>query len=195
MPLSDAELVERAKKGDIGAFEDIVRRYEGKVFGCGMRMMGNAADAQEALQDVFLSVYQKIRNFRGESAFSSWLYRIAVNACLMRLRTDKRHTSVSLDGLEGTFTGDGRRASPVLDWSQEPEERFLSRETREHLNKAILSLPEEYRSVLVLRDVQELPISEVAEVTNLSIPAVKSRLHRGRLFLREKLSEYFGGKR
>jgi RNA polymerase sigma-70 factor (ECF subfamily) len=185
---------------DVGAYEEILKRYQDKIYGLALRITRNPTDAEDILQEVFLTLTRKIDTFRGESKFSSWLYRIAVNASYMHLRGEKKHeTDVSLEDYapydeKGTLMG--RIASK--DWADRPDKVLFSKEALDIIEKAVNQLPESYRVVFHLRDVEGLSNEEVAEILGLSIPAIKSRLHRGRLFLRDKLSDYFyewsGGK-
>lgn len=187
--VTDKELIEQFKNGSIDAFEEIVSRYETKAYNLAMRFTRNQEDAEEVLQDVFSTIYRKIDSFQGKSAFSSWLYRIIVNAAFMKLRKRKQHKTVSLEDLSPTvkqqcLDGDGvfRTRSDNLS---------VNRELRDVLQNAINRLPEQYRAVFVLRDVDGLSNQEVGEILELSVPAVKSRLHRSRLMLRKKLQRYY----
>ena len=198
---SDEELIGLfINQRDMGAYEEIIKRYQDKIYGLALRITRNPTDAEDVLQEVFLTLTRKIDTFRGESKFSSWLYRIAVNASYMHLRGEKKHeTDVSLEDYtpydeKGTLMG--RIASK--DWTDRPDKVLFSKEAMDIIEKAVNQLPETYRVVFHLRDVEGLSNEEVAEILGLSIPAIKSRLHRGRLFLRDKLSDYFyewsGGK-
>lgn len=187
--VSDVELIERFRAGSVEAFEELVSRYEAKVFNLALRFTRNQEDAEEVLQDVFATIYKKIEGFQGKSAFSSWLYRIIVNAAFMKLRKRKQQQSVSLEDL-----------SPIVRQHYlDQESTFLSRsdsismnrELREVLESAINRLPGQYRAVFILRDIDGLSNQEVGEILDLSIPAVKSRLHRSRLMLRKKLMRYW----
>jgi RNA polymerase sigma-70 factor (ECF subfamily) len=175
------------------AFEEIVNRYVCKIYGLALRITRNQSDAEEVVQEVFLTLVKKLDTFRGESKFSSWLYRITINASYMHIRAEKKHESeLSLDNYapydeRGTLMG--KVASK--DWSDKPEEVLLSKEAINIIERAIDELPEPYRIVFHLRDIEGLSNEEVAKVLEISVPAVKSRLHRARLFLRDKLSDYF----
>lgn len=186
----DSRLVEQFKQGSIEAFEELVRRYESKVFNLAMRFMRNQEDAEEVLQDVFSTLYLKVAGFQGKSAFSSWLYRIVVNAAFMRLRKRKQHVTTSIEDLSPM----ARQLFVDRPHSQRnPNSESLSirTELRSTLERAINRLPEQYRAVFVLRDVDGLSNQEVSEILDLSIPAVKSRLHRSRLMLRKRLTRCF----
>jgi RNA polymerase sigma-70 factor (ECF subfamily) len=190
---ADLELVAQAKAGHLKAFEQLMSKYEGKVYSIAYRMTGNREDAEEVLQETFLSVYKSLGRFKGKSRFSTWLYRIAVNASLMRLRKTKKKTRIlSLDEPIGGDETHPKRE--VVDWST-PEDIVERKRLMEVITRAIDSLPETYRAVVLLRDGEGLSNSEVAKILKTSVPAVKSKLHRARMHLREKLSEYFTPKK
>jgi RNA polymerase sigma-70 factor (ECF subfamily) len=184
---TDSELVQRAKTGDKPAFDVLVTRTEGRVYGLCLKMLGNPEDAEDVLQEVFIKAYQSLPNFRGESAFSTWLYRIATNACLMRIRKKKLET-VSLD--QPADEGDDATRD-VADWTRDPSSEVMNEELRTVLAQHINELAPDSRIVFVLRDVHGLTTDDTASVLGLTTPAVKSRLHRARLYLRERLSDYF----
>ncbi|MBZ0167891.1 ECF RNA polymerase sigma factor SigW [Candidatus Methylomirabilis lanthanidiphila] len=186
-------LVERLGSGDYEAFEAIFRRYVNKVYRQVFRLIGNDAEAEEIVQEVFLAVYQKGTSFRGDSAFSTWLYSLAMNACLTRLRRRKRSREISLDAFLPHYRGDGHhQVRPVFNWADEVEFRLEKDELRELLQNAINQLPPAEKAVIVLSDVEGIPDREIGEALGLSIPAVKARLHRARLFLRGKLADALG---
>ena len=186
----DAELVKRLKTGDREAFGALLRRYQGKVYRLAMNMTRSPQDAEEVTQDVFLAVYRKIGEFDGRAAFSTWLYRVASNAALMKLRGRRSEPHLSIEEEGPAFAPDGHFARPVADWSELPEDRLLSAERRRVLEQAIDALPPDYKAVVVLRDVEGLSNQEVAEILGATVLAVKSRLHRARLALRERLAAY-----
>ncbi len=175
------------RAGDEVAFEALLARYQGKIYRLALSFTKNREDAEEILQDVFLSVYRKIASFDGRSAFGTWLYRIAVNAALMKLR-GREPAHESIDEHQPQFVG-GRHARMIADWSEGADEVILRKERARIVQQAIEILPPEYRAVLVLRDLEGLSNSEVAEVLGDSLPAVKARLHRARLALRGMLEE------
>lgn len=183
----EKELLARLKAGDRGAFAEMVEQNSPQIYNLALRMMEDPAEAEEILQETFLQAVKHIGNFRGQSKIGTWLYRIATNQALMRLRR-KRPLSVPLDGSE-----DGEIPSINLasDWSSRPESDLLNREARAEMRDAILTLPDSLRVVFVLRDLEGLSTAEAADVLDLSISAVKSRLLRARLKLRDKLSIYF----
>lgn len=187
--LSDQALVAQALTGEESAFEGLVGRYQGKVYRLALSLTKRPEDAEEVLQDVFLSVYRKLSSFEGRSAFSTWIYRITVNAALMKLRGKGREEE-SLEAYLPQFTEDGRHARMVLDFTQGPEEALLRKEREQIIRAAIDALPPDYKVVLVLRDLEGLSNEAVAEVVGASILAVKARLHRARLVLRGKLDQH-----
>jgi len=192
----DRELVERAQKGDGAAFAQLVDRHQRQLYRLALRMTGSEADAQEVLQEAFLNAYQKLPLFRGEAQFSSWLYRIAANSALMRLRRKRRAPDTLSDQpleLSGPrFSAEGYlEPTSSSDWSQRADEKMMSGELGTAINKAVQELPADYRTVFLLKDVDGLSNEDIANALDLTVPAVKSRLHRARLALREKLGEFF----
>src|SRR6476620_10056804 len=182
-------LVTAAKAGDIGAFEDLVRRYDRNVFRIAQHITQNREDAEDVVQDAFLKAYGNLGQFQGQSKFYTWLVRIAVNEALMRLRRRRPERMVSLD--EDVKTEEDSMPREVADWSPNPEQQYSQAELKEILTKTIQGLPPSFRTVFVLRDVEGLSTEETAEALELSVPAVKSRLLRARWRLRERLSRYF----
>ncbi len=185
----DAELVEAFLSGEKEAFVELINRYTEKVHHLAMRISRNEQDAEEILQDVFITVYSKLNTFKGNSAFSSWLYRITANTSFMKLRSRRKHAATSIDE---TPSGTGEN-NWVADRSDSCDLDYMSsrHELRQALEEAIRELPEEYKMIFVLRDVDGLSNHEVGEVLGISIPAVKSRLHRSRLMLRKKLKRFY----
>lgn len=192
---TDAELIEQIKQGKDDALEKLVTRYEDRVYNLAYRMLGNREDAEDVLQDTFLNVIRSLDKFEGKSTFSTWLYRIAANAALTKIRKKSKREKNESEFLDDVYSVKQAAHSglPLTDWSANPATRLLDEEARREMEKAIAELPEIYRAVFVLRDVQDLPAAEVAEVLDLSVAAVKSRLHRARLYLRNRLSNYFAG--
>ena len=187
----DEELVRFAQGGENRAFDELVRRYQDKVYRLSYKILRHEDDAAEALQDAFLSAYRGLKNFKAESTFSTWLYRIATNASLMKYRK-RRDNHISLDQSQSQ----NEEAEPLQlpDWSAQPTEELLTAEMREVMEEGIQRLPEELRTVFVLRDIEGLSNAEVGEILELSVAAVKSRLHRARIALRERLNRYFSDK-
>jgi RNA polymerase sigma-70 factor (ECF subfamily) len=182
-------LVNAARGGDVGAFEQLVKKYDRNVFRIANHITQNREDAEDVVQDAFLKAFQNLGQFQGQSKFYTWLVRIAVNEALMRLRRRRPERMVSLD--EDINTGEDTIPREVADWSPNPEQLYNQSELREILQKTIQGLPPSFRTVFVLRDVEGLSTEETADALNLSIPAVKSRLLRARLQLRERLTKYF----
>ncbi len=181
-------LVAAAKSGDLKAFEELVSRYERKIFRLTMNITHNREDAEDAMQDAFLKSFSHLKDFQGDSRFYTWLVRIAANEALMRLRK-RRPNQFSLDEpIEGD---EDLMPREIQDWGAGPEQRFAQTEMREILSAAIEDIEPDYRMVFVLRDIEELSTEDVASILNLSVPAVKSRLLRARLKLRERLNKYF----
>jgi len=191
MSVSDEILVKKSQKGDYPSFEGLVKRYEKKIYNLAYRIMGNKEDASDVLQETFLQAFKKLAGFKGEAKFSTWVYRIAVNICLMRKRKRKKMEIVSLDVPILTKKEDEIKRELRDDWSESPLATLENKEVKKTLSEAIDLLPEEYRTVFLLRGLNGMSNEEVAEVLKISLPAVKSRLHRARLFLRDKLSQYF----
>lgn len=181
-------LVAAAKKGDLSAFEELVSRYERKIFRLALNITGNHEDAEDAMQDAFLKSYSHLKDFQGDSRFYTWLVRIAANEALMRLRK-RRPNQFSLD--EPVQTEEDLMPRELQDWGPGPEQRFAQTEMRDILSRVIEELEPDYRIVFVLRDMEELSTEETAAAVGISVPAVKSRLLRARLKLREKLGRYF----
>ena len=186
--LSETKLVEKAKDKDTKAFEELMLRNQGKIYNLGLKLLRNKEDAADLLQETFIKAYENLSQFRGKSAFSTWLYRIATNFAFMKLRKNKKKT-VSLDEIEKVSKNLYRKQIP--DWSKNPHAHLKNIELRDLLKNTIESLPPKYKTVFILHDIEELPMAKVGEILSLSIPAVKSRIHRSRLFLREKLAKYF----
>lgn len=189
---ADAALVERAAKGDFKAFEELVRSTEARLYAHLLRLTENAADAKELLQESYLSAYKNLGSFKGHSSFATWVYRIATNHALMHFRRKK--PEVGLDGLEELPipSHEELRSRRISDWDLDPSEAAHHKEVRHLLEEAIAKLPPAYRAVVALRDIEGLDTEETAQVLGINPGAVKTRLHRARIFLRELLSPHFG---
>ncbi len=194
--VSDEALILAAKKGDRRAFATLVRRYEDTVYRFSYKLCRDREKAEETFQDTFINVFRKLSSFDGKSKFSTWLYSIVTNNCLMRHR--KRRIQELEDPLEvldhPEATEDGRLAQHIAPWPETPAEAVLKHEMRTILEKAIEKLPEDYRVVFVLRDVEGKSTEETAEILGLSVEATKSRLRRARAFLRNALAPYMAAK-
>ena len=190
---ADAELVEALRRQETDATERLVERFGDRVYRLTLRITGSREDAEEAAQDALWTAARKIDSFKGESAFGSWLYRIAANSAYQKLRTRKqRSREIAIDEVLPSLDTDGRHFEPMDDWSNRVDERALQGELRDVLEKAIDALPADYRTALVLHDVEGLSNPDIADTLGISLPAVKSRVHRSRLFVRKRLSEYLG---
>jgi len=183
----ERKLLEGCRRGDFDCFERLMARYEKKIYNLALRMLRDPDDAREILQETFLKVYDNLEKFRGEAQMSTWIYRIAMNEALMRIRRDK-HRPRSLEVVDE----DGeRREIDVADWKPRPVDRALTRELGGELDRAVALLPEDYRGAFLLRDIEGLSNEQIARAMKLSVPAVKSRIHRARVFLRNELAAYF----
>ena len=185
----DASLVTRAQAGDGEAFGALVRRYEARTYRLVRRIVGDD-EAEDALQETFLSAWRALPRFAGASSFSTWLYRIATNAALMRVRK-RRPDVVPLDAPVAGDDDGHTIPRELVDWGPTPEQTLSDVELRAALDEAIAALPAEQRAAFLLRDVEELGNAEAATALELSVPAFKARVHRARLFLRDRLDRRF----
>jgi len=192
----DRALVEALRRRDADAAERLVATYQSRAYRLAVGITANAEDAEEAVQDAFLSAIRKIDTFRGASAFGSWFYRIVANAALQKARRrQRRRIHVALDDLLPAFDGDGRHAEAVVDWSAAVDDPSRDFEIRLAVRSAIDELPPHYRAALIMRDVENLSCAEIADVLHLGSAGVKTRLHRARLFVRKRLAESLSGRR
>jgi len=185
----ESVLVAQAKAGDQNAFAELVNRYERKIYRLAKNITRNDEDAEDVLQDAFLKAYTHLDNFKGDSKFYTWIVRIAVNEALMRLRKRKTDRTVPLD--EPVELGEETVQREIAVWEDNPEQQYSQEEWRRILDEAVDSLKPDFRTVFVLRDIEELSTEETAETLGISVPAVKSRLLRARLALRERLTRQF----
>ncbi len=185
----EGDLISRAKAGDDTAFTELLIRYERKIYRLAKNITQNDEDAEDVMQEAFLKAYSHLDNFQGNSKFYTWIVRIAVNESLMKLRKRKSDKLVSLD--EQVDTGEDMVPREIAVWEDNPEAQYSQEEMRGILDKSVESLAPIFRSVFVLRDIEDLSTEETAEALGISIPAVKSRLLRARLQLREKLTRFF----
>lgn len=190
-PVQEAELLKALREGREEAFETLVRVHSGRMLSVCRRILRNDEEAKDAVQEAFVSAFRGLSSFEGTSLLGTWLHRIAVNASLMRLRSKKRRPEESIDELLPTFRDDGHARIEPRDWSPSALQLVESRETREFVRACIDRLPEMYRVVLLLRDIEEMDTSEAAEVLGVSEGVVKVRLHRARHALRRLLGERF----
>lgn len=192
--LNEGALIDRLKAGDEQALESIFTIHSAKLYGVAQRILGDAADAEEVIQDVFWTAFRKAKSFQGHSRFSTWLYRLTVNAALGKIRRSQRpKKEVAYEEYLPKFQEDGHhQARPVVDWSDTLEERYAQQETQALLARALDQLKPVDRSVIVLSDMESLSDKEIAALVGLTVSAVKTRLHRARLFLRGKLAAHLG---
>jgi RNA polymerase sigma factor (sigma-70 family) len=193
---SEVQLIERLRARDTSALEVLMDRHAGRLYRVAYGITRNDADAEEVVQDAFLTLFRKIEGFEGRAALGSWLYRVTANAALIKRRGKRAELEVSLEDQLPTYSPDGHREGDrsflLADWSETPEETLLSGESRKTLERALDRLPDHYRSVVVLREVEGLDNEEVAKILGESVPTVKSRLHRARMALREELTRVLG---
>ena len=187
----EEQLVKDLQAGKTGSFEQLANLYQKKIYALSFNLTRNATDSQDVTQEVLLTLFRKGHTFQGRSAFSSWVYRITLNASYMKLRSRKREPSVSIDDLLPSFNKAGFQQEKIQDWSENTESLLFDNETREVIQKAVDLLPDKEKVVFILRDIEGLSTEKVSKILQLTIPAVKSRLHRARLFLRKKLANYF----
>jgi len=187
--IEDNVLIERFSGGCEGSFEELMKRYEAKVYNLAMRLTRNVEDAEEVLQDVFITVYRKIEGFQGKAKFSSWLYRITVNAAFMKLRKRRQDQSIPMEEILPQIQN--KASEQVGTFGLRCDSLAMNNEVKVALEGAIGKLPDDYRAVFILRDVDGLSNKEVGQILELSIPAVKSRLHRSRLMLRKRLRRFY----
>ena len=185
----ESQLVAKAREGDLAAFNELVQRYDRKIFRLAKHITQNDEDAEDVLQETFLKAFEHLGDFQGQSKFYTWIVRIAVNESLMKLRKRKSDRTVPLD--EPVDTGEDTVVREIAVWEENPEQQYSREEMAKILEEAVDTLRPAFRTVFVLRDIEELSTEETAEALGISIPAVKSRLLRARLQLREKLTRFF----
>jgi RNA polymerase sigma-70 factor (ECF subfamily) len=187
---TDLDLVRRIKQGDEDAYEQMVHRYHARVYSLSYGVLRNAEDAEEATQDTFLTLYRKIGTFDESKKFFSWFYRVALNQAYSRARRRKPATSTLVEEYLPRFSADGHVASPEFpDWSASIEDAAIARDLATRAGEFIAELPPTYRDVIWMYDVEEMSTADIAETLEISIPALKSRLHRARLYVRQRLTE------
>ena len=188
---NDSELIQAINSGQFDLFHDLVKRYEHKLYNFSLRMCRNPSDAEDMVQETFLNVFRYLKDFRYETKFKNWLYRIAASTCIKKRRKSKfaPERELSLDEFIPKDEADAQ--APVPHWALMPLDQLLNEELADMINQAIFSLPEKYRLVILLRDLEGFSTAETAQILGLSAVNVKVRLHRARLFLREKLKGYF----
>ena len=190
---TDHQLIEQFRNGSPEAMEKIVERYEESIFNFGLRMCGQVQDAEDIMQETFLNALRSLHNFREETKLKNWLFRIAANACLRKRRKKKFELERELSH-ESLMPGAGSEAKfDIPSLSPDPDSELLRAELRDVINDAVSSLPPKYRMVFSLRDVEGFDTEETAQILGITSQAVKTRLHRARLFLRKKISEHYRG--
>ncbi len=187
----DFELIRAINSGQFDRFPDLVKRYEQKLYNFSLRMCRDAADAEDTVQETFLNVFRYLKDFRYETKFKNWLYRVAASTCIKKRRKSKFAPERELSLDEFYPQSEAEIPEHVPGWAQMPLDKLLSNELLDKINEAIFSLPEKYRLVIVLRDIEGFSTAETAQILNLSDANVKVRLHRARLFLRDELKGYF----
>src|SRR5579863_1235962 len=185
----ESGLLAKARQGDLAAFNELVGRYSRKIYRLAKHITQNDEDAEDVLQETFLKAFEHLSDFQGQSKFYTWIVRIGVNESLMKLRKRKSDRTVPLD--EPLDTGEDTVVREIAVWDEDPEQKYSREELAQILDEAVQSLRPVFRTVFVLRDIEELSTEETAEALGISIPAVKSRLLRARLQLREKLTRFF----
>jgi RNA polymerase sigma-70 factor (ECF subfamily) len=190
---ADGALLAALRAHDPQAFEHLVREHTGRLLAVARRLLRNDDDAREAVQETFLSAFRAFDRFQGASRLATWLHRIAVNACLMKLRSRQRGVEESLDDLLPSFSANDHHAAAITDWSQDAHAALEREETRARVRRAIDALPDTYRTALVLRDIEELETTEVANLLGITPNAAKVRVHRARQALRTLLDREFRG--
>ena len=187
----DLELIRAINSGQFDRFPELVKRYEQKLYNFSLRMCRDPADAEDTVQETFLNVFKYLKDFRYETKFKNWLYRVAASTCIKKRRKSKFAPQRELSLDEFYPQSEAEVSDQVPDWAQMPLDKVLSNELLDKINEAIVTLPEKYRLVIVLRDIEGFSTAETAQILNLSDANVKVRLHRARLFLRDKLKGYF----
>jgi RNA polymerase sigma-70 factor (ECF subfamily) len=190
---AETDLIERLKAGDQAALEEAFNLYSAKLYNVAHKILGQAADAEEVIQDVFLTAYRKAKMFQGNSQFSTWLYRLTVNAALGKIRRGKKRKEVEYDEFLPKFQSDGHHAvRPVIDWSDTLDRRYQQKELQQLISSTLAELKPVDKSVVMLSDLEGMSDKEIAATLDLTVSAVKTRLHRARLFLRGKLAVTLG---
>jgi RNA polymerase sigma-70 factor (ECF subfamily) len=192
---NDFDLIQAINSGQTDKFHDLVIRYEQKLYNFSLRMCRNPSDAEDMIQDTFLNVFKYLKNFRHETKFKNWLYKVAASTCIKKRRKSKFAPDKELSLDEFLPNNEAEKPEHVPEWALLPLDKLLNEELSSVINKTIISIPKKYRVVIVLRDIEGFSTAETAQILNLSPSNVKVRLHRARLYLRDKLKGYFGNDR
>ena len=187
----DFDLVQAINSGEVDKFQDLVKRYEAKLYNFSLRMCRDPSDAEDMIQDTFLNVFRYLKNFRHETKFKNWLYKVAASTCFKKRRKSKFAPDKELSLEEFLPKDETEKPDHVPQWALMPLDKLLNEELAGVINKAIITLPKKYRMVILLRDIEGFSTTETAQILNLSPSNVKVRLHRSRLYLRDKLKGYF----
>jgi len=188
---NDFDLIQAINSGQTEKFHDLVKRYEQKLYNFSLRMCRNPSDAEDMVQDTFLNVLKYLKNFRYETKFKNWLYKVAASTCIKKRRKSKFAPDKELSLDEFLPNDEAEKPEHVPEWALLPLDKLLNEELSSVINKTIISIPKKYRVVIVLRDIEGFSTAETAQILNLSPANVKVRLHRARLYLRDKLKGYF----
>ncbi len=187
----DFDLIQAINSGEVDKFQDLVKRYEAKLYNFSLRMCRDPSDAEDMIQDTFLNVFRYLKNFRYETKFKNWLYKVAASTCFKKRRKSKFAPDKELSLEEFLPNDEAEKPDHVPQWALMPLDKLLNEELAGVINKTIITLPKKYRMVILLRDIEGFSTTETAQILNLSPSNVKVRLHRARLYLREKLKGYF----
>jgi len=188
---NDFDLIQAINSGQTEKFHDLVKRYEHKLYNFSLRMCRDRSDAEDMIQDTFLNVFKYLKNFRYESKFKNWLYKVAASTCIKKRRKSKFAPEKELSLDEFLPNEEAEKPDHIPEWALLPLDKLLNDELRDKINETILTLPKKYRLVMVLRDLEGFSTDETAQILNLSPSNVKVRLHRARLYMRDKLKGYF----
>lgn len=188
---NDFDLIQAINSGQTEKFHDLVKRYESKLYNFSLRMCRDRSDAEDMIQDTFLNVFKYLKNFRYESKFKNWLYKVAASTCIKKRRKSKFAPEKELSLDEFLPNEEAEKPDHIPEWALLPLDKLLNDELRDKINETILTLPKKYRLVMVLRDLEGFSTDETAQILNLSPSNVKVRLHRARLYMRDKLKGYF----
>ena len=187
----DFDLIQAINSGEVDKFQDLVKRYEAKLYNFSLRMCRDPSDAEDMIQDTFLNVFRYLKNFRHETKFKNWLYKVAASTCFKKRRKSKFAPDKELSLEEFLPNDEAEKPDHVPQWALMPLDKLLNEELAGVINKTIITLPKKYRMVILLRDIEGFSTTETAQILNLSPSNVKVRLHRSRLYLRDKLKGYF----
>jgi len=187
----DFDLIQAINSGEVDKFQDLVKRYEAKLYNFSLRMCRDPSDAEDMIQDTFLNVFRYLKNFRYETKFKNWLYKVAASTCFKKRRKSKFAPDKELSLEEFLPNDEAEKPDHVPEWALMPLDKLLNEELAGVINETIITLPKKYRMVILLRDIEGFSTTETAQILNLSPSNVKVRLHRARLYLREKLKGYF----